>query len=215
MTAVAFTCGIGEPYAELAERAARRFRALNPGITTINIAEQEVLKRKLPSPHWIKAYLWDFGFTNGPIIWFDADIIPIRPLPLPIASPGFSACLDPLAGTFGVSLKIQDYFNTGFFIAGQPSIPAFGALKVRAVERLNPLSRRDDLGFFEQTDLNRTVREKGVPLEILPEKYNWSYGHRGLFNDETVHWHFFNARKQLDDAWGYIDAAFPVGGSNG
>jgi hypothetical protein len=210
MTAVAFTCGIGEPYAQLAERAARRFALLNPQIPTINIAEKEVVSRNLPTPHWIKAYLWDFvGPEVDTIVWFDSDIIPIRPLPPP-ASPGFSACLDPLAGALGIALKIQDYVNTGFFITSRPAIRVFEALKLKWREKPPPWVGINM--FFEQTAFNRLLHATGVLREKLNKKYNWSYAIDGVPDSEVLMWHFFNSRDSIEDSWGYIDAAFPVGG---
>jgi len=180
MRTLALTLASDGDWIDAASVMAKRFESLNQiecrilgpdEVSKIDIAKTGDEDRKST---WLKAYLWDIVPENvGTIIWVDADIIPLRPVPVHTEKL-FAARLD--AGRIPEEAlqipffsPIIHYFNSGYFIAKRATRPAFEKLKTLRDHEIKGPSGG------EQSWLNLCVQEHigADNIEILPSHISY------------------------------------------
>ena len=142
-------------------------------------------------PAWIKCYIWDLvPLDIERIVWFDADVIPLKSLREFPRVP-FCACrndLPPgrLEKQFPILQWYDDYFNSGFFVATRDTIPAFQLLKAFMCH-----IPRQVWPMYEQSWLNLAIVATLKEYHVLPDVYNWSFKrHKELVPDDVITLHF-------------------------
>jgi hypothetical protein len=175
---IAVTAGVGAPYAEMAELAAARVRAMT-GLPAFVLGEREV-RRRLPGMDLRRAalgarlVLFDIFPDADAVLHFDADVVALRPWdPRPLAGSDALVCVRDLWWHDAVALDarrlavpLDRYFNAGLFIASRR---AHEGLMRRAAERM---ARGSDL-FLDQSALNVAAAEAGAPLRFLDRRFNF------------------------------------------
>lgn len=170
-----FTIADGPVFGYMGHILAQRLY-ISEGIR-LTILKDEVAKvyGVLNRQYWLKAYLWDFVPDNVErIVYFDADILPIAPLP-----EWFTKCEAPFSARKDINNtamsqegyyrplfeNIKYYFNNGIFIATRDAIPMFQALQKQVN---NPIHA----SCVEQTWMNKYVNEM-LELNILPRSIGY------------------------------------------
>jgi hypothetical protein len=181
---IAITIGVGR-YAEMAVHAAGLL-ARQTGLRTRVLGPVDFASSGLRHPHDLKFRLFDFS-DDPDVLYFDADLVCLRPWdPL-----GFRGCEGLIAVRDLVSdmvraeaqradVPVDDYFNSGFFIANRER----HATWLRAAERVAEQYRKP---FVDQTALNAARRIVGLPFCPVERKYNWlNFGDRGVCCETPV-----------------------------
>jgi len=201
-----------------AERVADRVRRLNDfPCTVLNDDNAKYFSGLLKMPAWIKAYLWDLAPPDVErILWFDADMMPLRPLGELPRDP-FSACPNLMReGTLAKQFPIlqwweKEYFNSGFFIATRATEPAFRILKSFMYN-----VPRQAWPMYEQSWLNLAIVATLRCYHQLPHTYNWSVKrHKWEIPDDvlTIHYPgmtFHDRNKHLNEAWEKYEKELPA-----
>lgn len=164
---------IDHPHPELETWVAARFEALN-GHPVHIIRRQNIAETlKALDPAFLKAWLWDFVPSDTQrIVYFDFDVIPLRPLPL-LPDTSFAVStdwLDERARRMYPSLSASHYFNAGLFVARRETRACFNRLKSFALRRdcTSPFVRD---GTKEQTPFNQLI-QADFDVCWLPRAFN-------------------------------------------
>ena len=209
------TAGIGDRWPELAMRVASRMKELHPNAWVEAITKvPSWIPGELPSPHWLKAFLWDIVPPwCETLVWVDADVIPMRSLMSPLPGP-FAAVPDADASMaharHGMPMLIQTlpYFNTGVFSAPRDSTPLFEILKQLMYAGVSFPSST----FYEQSWINLLIQMLSIKVEQLDRRFNWmpAFG----TPPETVRIiHPAGGHSWIDRTWEASDALFYGGNS--
>lgn len=168
-----FTIADGPYFGYMAKELSQRLKKLNDIDLVIlrdDLAKAVGCDRR---QYWLKAFLWDYADGYDRIGYFDADILPIAPLPQAILddyqSP-FMARLDIDQTGYNqrhlhypvLFSKIVHYFNNGVFFANRSAEPVFDRLK-------KEMNNTIHASCVEQTWMNKIVDDTcGVTL--LPKR---------------------------------------------
>ncbi|GEM_PF-2856196 len=185
---VVFTAETRRHRLPLVEQLAEQYRRLN-GIRPIILTAGNCDFSALPTPHWVKAFLWDLVEPDVErVTWIDSDTICIRRLPAWPEAP-FAAAGD-LPDTLEAERNhpelsaLREYFNSGVFSCRRQSRPAFEALK-RAMRNRLPLG-----DFWEQGAFNLAVAKELGGFHALPQTCNWFRPYLGPAPPECCILHF-------------------------
>ena len=188
-------------FADVLPKLSRRFEKVN-GFPLRVIGGDEFRdigeRYKLPSPHWIKAHLFDLCSPDAEAVcWVDADTIPLRRMfDFDMEDCAFAASVDGYV-TERVYNFAPRYVNTGFFIAKRGE----GERILEGLRDFQPRGAYPD-DMFEQTWLNRVLLDRKATVAFLPRSYNW-LPHYGLPPVNTRLWHFASpeAKDELRYSW--------------
>jgi lipopolysaccharide biosynthesis glycosyltransferase len=162
---------VAHPFPKLEQWVAERFEMLNG--RKVRIIRREDLPPEALRSHaqYAKGWLWDVVPAGTErILYFDFDIVPLRPLP-ELPDDPFIAVPD---GREYVAERTAEhpffegrsYFNSGFFVARSDTCHIFDMLKA-FVKTKNPKDTRP----FDQTKLNMLI-QSSVGVTWLPRIYN-------------------------------------------
>ncbi len=199
MSTVAFTAETRPAILPVVQRMAKHFTVLN-GIPCHVITADSFDFKKLQHLFFIKWFLWDFvGKEVDTVIWKDSDTVDLLPLgrlpdqPFCAVKDWKETLIDHEAelSRWGI---LDNYFNTGFFIAKRETQPMFEELKALALARtLSPYE-----GFHtypDQNILNIKIRELYGKIELLPSRYNHFVAREAATSD-TIMLHYAGGHEQ-------------------
>lgn len=195
--------GVGKKLFYWAEKFVERFRRLNPELPVTIVTEEMIEQFHLKNPRGCKAFLWDLPQSEGAerVIWFDADMIPVKPLGIlpgdpantsPHAAGALFAAVQSAPGVFPLleekfplMANVRDYFNSGFFVARREARCVFELVKAF----FQHVSRSTG-SFYDQSWFNLAVICCLGSYHILGVEYNDSvsaYGETFLDQVTTAH----------------------------
>ena len=163
-------------FRELAYEASKRFMKYT-GLSCLTITTPSELcySEKLTLPDRL---------PRETVVWFDADLwfLNYADLSQFDGRSQFFAVPDPCRfdenhfpahdSKYVFNIDVCKYFNTGFFIWNN-AIPSHRRIFSRALNMMT--ARSHEVGDFgEQSFINEAVQTMEVPLEILPQEYNYS-----------------------------------------
>jgi len=173
MRTVAFTAESNSHFDIMACEVGRRFEELN-GIPCRVITPKIFNFAKLRSPHWVKAFLWEFVTPEiERVIWLDMDVVLMRAMD-PIPEVPFAAVHDDFGTLRNVKAvservrKLPKFFNTGFFAATRAAMPAFAEMQEAMWEDPGLAGSHGECACF-----NFSVHSKLGGWHELPPIYNW------------------------------------------
>lgn len=174
---IGVTLGTGEWFriAELAAQATKRCTGLETRI--IGDREWEQYRSQYCHPHFVKLHLWEF-VSDDDVFYFDADAFHLNAWDPTIYAgrEEFVAAIDPYIGGWAEEAGVPagEYFNSGVMFANRRHhLPMFETAQLFA--RTTSAWKR----FKDQTSLNMARSRLGIPLHVLPPKYN----HMRFFSD--------------------------------
>lgn len=160
------------------QRVADCFSELN-GIPVRVLQNSDFAGEFLSSAHFARYYGWQFvSPETEKLIYLDADILPLRPLPpLPdvdfAAAPDHEGTCDKARNNFPILKRVHDYFNSGFFIAGRKTEPLFQSV----LDRQSHAGGMAEPWYKDQTLLNieiqLAVKNGDLTFEMLPKSWNY------------------------------------------
>lgn len=178
---------VDEPFKRAIRKVASRFERLNR-IPVRVIEDADLTGEFLSSPYFARYHAWRFVPRDTERIFhFDADIIPLKPLP-PFPDADFAAVqdralyADKYAECWPIFRKNKHYFNAGVFMATRKTEPLFKRMVLQQTHAV-------DGGWpwiYDQTMLNievQTAVEMGeITYASLPKQWN----NLALLDEERV-----------------------------
>jgi lipopolysaccharide biosynthesis glycosyltransferase len=179
---IGVTVGVG-PYEKTAFLAAARARDMT-GLNITVLDEGMLRNSSLNDPYVARLAIFNVVDADC-VMYFDADIVMLKPWN-PRSwedAPSFVAVRDQFIDRYGgdADLSSETYVNSGFFIAQRRS---HAALLAEAYDLW--LQNGSELAMGDQTALNAALSAKSVPIELLPEEYNFMRYHLRRPNVETA-----------------------------
>jgi hypothetical protein len=169
---VAVTIGIAR-YAKMAVYAAKAVRQ-NTGLETFVVGDKHFRRSGLAKPHHLKFRLFDLVGADQ-LMYFDADLVCLNAWdPASVADPeAIVAVRDRDSSRVRrdaelAKVRREEYFNSGMFIISRHRHLPW----LRAAERHTKTIARSS--FFDQTALNSTRGQMGLPIKLLNRRYNWT-----------------------------------------
>jgi len=163
---------VDHPYPDLLKWAVERFEVLN-GKQVLVVTRDMMPKEALAGvTSYSKAWIWDLAPKNTTrILFWDFDMIPLRPLPeipdVAFASVAdYQLWADRLAAVYPFFARTKKYFNSGFFVARKDTQPYFDQLKLLTASKKKFFWNMD-----EQPLLNFLIQET-FDVHWLPETFN-------------------------------------------
>lgn len=201
---IGVTIGIGEGWRECSQWAALRTQQMT-GLQCATIEGSEYGDDFHPS--WLKCQILDIFPQYDEFLYFDADIIPLKPWnPQEIFEKnGRKICAvrdnNPVMRVMvemeeqAIGILKGTYLNAGLFMFGREHAPVFEATWARRPEWHN---------WIDQSAWNRSLYDLKVPVAVLPNRFNemgWPNG------SETINYHYhslngdWKALKKLQDKY--------------
>lgn len=188
-----FTCGVGSPYGEMAQRLYHKYLKVN-GIRINIIPEKQIAELGLSSqPYWIKCFLFDFAHPcTKRVVWLDSDIDPVSPCDIEDFNhdSNFFAVEDPNrmkikeCATHPIFNNIQHYYNMGFFMANRWIMQdLFNECKKEIGNSIRG-------SCIEQTWINYYLDKHFISCRSLHNKYNWLVKEYPAVPKDVMHVHY-------------------------
>jgi len=169
---VAVTIGVGEKHRAMAELAAESYRIHGGG--RVEILDRRHLEASgLLVPGHLKFKIFDFVPDAKRILYFDADMVFLRPFPFKeLAEEDALYCVPDgeekpwvRRDSKRIGVPANEYFNSGFFVASREH----HLQMLKLSENLSPIS----VGMFnDQTQLNWARELLGIKTRYLPQYFN-------------------------------------------
>lgn len=191
---LAVTISSGPAYAAMAELVLPRIPALlgldvsvellDP-VTAENGSRAETRRANTGNCCRVKLELLE-RYPGKRILFFDLDLVPLRPWDWSEVPDGFCAVRNTFNG--------RTYLNGGLWIAGPEHVPVF-----RRAREMWAVEGDPKQWGWEETFLQRALDEAGVDVQWLPPAYNLQIGDLlGVVHEDTLAAHACLARRKAE-----------------
>lgn len=184
---IAVTIGCGERYGLMAKLAARKAEEAT-GLPIHILGDRDCEALKVPSPHYLKLYLFKLFPNASSILYFDADLFFLRKWdPITLAGRSEIVCVRDRwswgcieADAARAEVPVREYFNTGLLILNREVHEEW---LDRTQQELGTIEYG---GLYEQTYLNWTRWKLRLPVLFLPKKWNYLGWESAPANEEVI-----------------------------